>query len=357
MEVERGRHSRFMRVERRVYNREIVRALNKARRGALAPGLFIREFEDRIIHANAEVNNAKRPAVRIRRIKKPRADAPRLASTVFFVCYMVQLVSQGSARRRACLGLVYYALSGQKTFFNQTFEDNDQMASSSKRTIVVTGATRGCGRAMTERFIEAGHTVIGCGRSATWVNEITSRFGAPHRFDAVDVSDDRQVGAWAKSVIESGLVPDLLVNNAAIINRNAPLWEVTAQDFQQIVNVNIVGVANVIRHFVPAMIERSRGTIVNFSSGWGRSTSPEVAPYCATKYAIEGLSQALAQELPSGMVAVALNPGIINTEMLQSCWADGAAQYPTPERWSRVAAPYILSIGAKENGRPLTVPL
>ena len=209
---------------------------------------------------------------------------------------------------------------------------------------------------MTERFIEAGHIVIGCGRSATWVKDVASRFGSPHRFDAVDVSDDRQVGAWAKAVIESGLVPDLLVNNAAIINRNAPLWDVTAEDFQQIVNVNIVGVANVIRHFVPAMIERGRGAIVNFSSGWGRSTSPEVAPYCATKYAIEGLSQALAQELPSGMVAVALNPGIINTEMLQSCWADGAAQYPTPERWSQVAAPYILSIGSKENGRPLTVP-
>ena len=90
------------------------------------------------------------------------------------------------------------------------------MASGSKRTIVVTGATRGCGRAMTERFIEAGHIVVGCGRSATLVKEMASRFDAPHRFDAVDVSDDRQVDAWAKSVIASGLVPDLLVNNAAI---------------------------------------------------------------------------------------------------------------------------------------------
>jgi NAD(P)-dependent dehydrogenase (short-subunit alcohol dehydrogenase family) len=231
------------------------------------------------------------------------------------------------------------------------------MASGSKRTIIVTGATRGCGRAMTERFIEAGHIVVGCGRVATPVVEMRSLFGTPHRFDTVDVSDDRQVSEWAKSVIESGLLPDLVINNAAIINRNAPLWQVTAEDFQQIVNVNIVGTANVIRHFVPAMIEQGRGTIVNFSSGWGRSTSPEVAPYCATKYAIEGLSQALAQELPTGMVAVALNPGIINTEMLQSCWADGAAQYPSPERWSRVAAPYILSIGPKDNGRPLTVPL
>jgi len=63
---------------------------------------------------------------------------------------------------------------------------------------------------------------------------------------------------------------------------------------------------------VPAMVRRGQGVIVNFSSGWGRSTDAGVAPYCATKWAIEGLTQALAQELPPGMAAVPLNPGIIN---------------------------------------------
>ena len=230
------------------------------------------------------------------------------------------------------------------------------MASVSPRIILLTGSTRGCGRAMAERFIEAGHTVIGCGRSVRLVEEMKRHFGPPHRLDAVDVANDQQVAAWAKSVLESVLVPDLLINNAAIINRNAPLWEMTADEIQQIVNVNIVGTANVIRHFVPAMIKRGHGTIVNFSSGWGRSTSPEVAPYCATKYAIEGLSQAMAQELPTGMTAVALNPGIINTQMLQSCWSDHASTYPSPESWSRVAAPYILRISTSDNGRPLSVP-
>jgi NAD(P)-dependent dehydrogenase (short-subunit alcohol dehydrogenase family) len=225
------------------------------------------------------------------------------------------------------------------------------------KTVVITGATRGCGRAMVARFVEEGHIVIGCGRSADSVAEMRKRFAAPHRFDAIDVSDDGQVATWAKSVQEAGLVPDLLLNNAAIINHNAPLWRVPADEFQRVVNINIVGTANIIRHFVPAMIQRMRGTIVNFSSGWGRSTAPEVAPYCATKFAIEGLSQALAQELPPGMAAVALNPGIINTEMLQSCWADGAQQYPSPDRWSKVAVPFLLSLGPKDNGRPLTVPL
>ena len=210
---------------------------------------------------------------------------------------------------------------------------------------------------MTERFIEAGHLVVGCGRNLTSVSQIQHQFGSPHRFDVVDIADDQKVAVWAQSVLASGQAPDLLINNAAIMNRTAPLWEIRPDEFQQIVDINIVGTANVIRHFVPAMIQRGRGTIVNFSSGWGRSTSPDVAPYCATKYAIEGLSQALAQELPEGMVSVALNPGIINTDMLQSCWADGANRFPSPEEWSRLAVPFILKISSRDNGRPQTVPL
>ena len=121
------------------------------------------------------------------------------------------------------------------------------------------------------------------------------------------------------------------------------------------IDVNIKGVANVIRHFVPAMIENGSGVIVNFSSGWGRSTSPEIAPYCATKWAIEGLTQALAQELPAGMAAIPLNPGVINTEMLQSCLGGAASGYPTAEQWAETAVPMILKLGPNDNGRPMTI--
>jgi NAD(P)-dependent dehydrogenase (short-subunit alcohol dehydrogenase family) len=103
------------------------------------------------------------------------------------------------------------------------------------------------------------------------------------------------------------------------------------------------------------MVERKSGVIVNFSSGWGRGVSPEVAPYCASKFAIEGLTKALAEELPEGMVAVPLNPGIINTGMLRQAWADGANAYPSPESWAQRAVPFILGISAKDNGRSLTV--
>jgi NAD(P)-dependent dehydrogenase (short-subunit alcohol dehydrogenase family) len=104
------------------------------------------------------------------------------------------------------------------------------------------------------------------------------------------------------------------------------------------------------------MLARGSGVIVNFSSGWGRSTSPEVAPYCATKYAVEGLTLALAQELPAGMCAVPLNPGIINTDMLQSCFGADAGSYPTPEKWAQKAVPFLLNLGPKDNGKSLTAP-
>ena len=85
--------------------------------------------------------------------------------------------------------------------------------------------------------------------------------------------------------------------------------------------VNVSGTLNVIRAFVPAMIAAGRGVIANLSSGWGRSTDALVGPYCASKYAIEGLTGSLAQELPRPLAAVAVSPGVIDTDMLRRCWA------------------------------------
>lgn len=225
----------------------------------------------------------------------------------------------------------------------------------SPRRIVITGATRGLGRALALGLAERGHVVLGCGRNRQAVEELSRALGEPCRVAVVDVREDGQVRAWAESVLEDG-PPDLLVNNAAVVNRNAPLWKVPAEEFELLVGVNICGVANCIRHFVPAMVRRRRGVIVNLSSGWGRSTSPEVAPYCATKWAIEGLTRALAEELPQGMAAVPLNPGIIDTDMLRSCFGREAARYPKPDAWAKKAVPFLLSLGAEHNGRPLTVP-
>ena len=210
------------------------------------------------------------------------------------------------------------------------------------RTVVVTGVSRGLGLAMTKAFIECGHTVAGCARSGKAVEQLSRRFGAPHRFDEVDVADDDQVHVWSKRVLDAVGPPDLLLNNAALVNANANLWEVPVEEFSQVIDVNIKGVFHVIRHLVPAMIERGSGVIVNFSSGWGRSVSSDVAPYCATKWAVEGLTQALAAELPHGMAAVPLNPGVIHTDMLDSCFGASAASYPEPSEWAERAVPFLL---------------
>ncbi len=228
---------------------------------------------------------------------------------------------------------------------------------STPRTILITGVTRGLGRAMAEQFAELGHTVLGCARSRPEIEKLQKHFeGRRHDFAAVDVRVEPQVAAWAKRVLASFNPPDLVLNNAGIINSKAPLWHVSSEEFSELIDVNIKGVTTIIRHFVPAMIERRRGVIVNFSSGWGRSASPNFAPYCATKWAIEGLTSALAQELPEGMAAVPLNPGVINTDMLRSSWAEGAASYPSPAEWARKAIPFLLDLGPKDNGKQLSAP-
>lgn len=224
------------------------------------------------------------------------------------------------------------------------------------KTIVITGVTRGLGGAMVEEFIRLGNIVAGCGRSAKEIQRLANQFGAPHLFDAVDVVSDSDVKSWADRILSEKGAPDYLINNAGVINKSEPLWNVSADEFSNVIDVNIKGVANVVRHFVPAMIGRSTGIIVNFSSGWGRSTSPDVAPYCASKWAIEGLTQALAQELPRGLAAIPLNPGIINTEMLRSCFGGSASSYPAAGEWAKRAVPFILSLNTRHNGQPLSAP-
>ena len=230
------------------------------------------------------------------------------------------------------------------------------MTSTEHQTVVITGITRGLGRAMLDEFHRRGHIVCGCGRALADLEELRRSYNHPHDFEAVDVASDSQVQAWARRLLETRGAPDLLLNNAAVINRNAPLWQVSASEFSSVIDVNLKGVANVIRHFVPAMIARKSGVIVNFSSGWGRSPDAEVAPYCASQWAIEGLTQALAQELPPGLAAIPLNPGIINTDMLRSCFGDSASAHPTAKEWAAKAVPFLLKLGTAENGRPMTVP-
>ncbi len=227
---------------------------------------------------------------------------------------------------------------------------------SDSRHIVITGVSRGLGRALLEVFWRGGHRVSGCCRNPAASQELAQRFVERALVAAVDVRDDHQVQLWAQQVLDAFGPPDLLINNAAVINANNVLWEVPASEFSQLIDINVKGVFHVIRHFVPAMIERRHGVIVNISSGWGRTTSPQVAPYCASKFAIEGLTRALAAELPAGVAAVAVNPGVIHTEMLESCFGSMARSFPEADTWATRAGPFLLGLGPRHNGQSLDVP-
>ncbi|HNW41411.1 MAG: 3-oxoacyl-(acyl-carrier-protein) reductase FabG [Verrucomicrobia bacterium ADurb.Bin122] len=222
--------------------------------------------------------------------------------------------------------------------------------------IIITGVTRGLGKALAEWYIANGHTVIGCGRSGAAIFDLRFTHPEPHTFDAIDITDSTRVSIWAERMLGVHGTPDYILNAAGISQPSAPLWTIPAQDFSKLIDINIKGTANIIRAFAPALIEAKRGVIVNFSSDLGHSALAGQSAYCASKWAIEGLTKSLAEELPHGVAALTLKPGKVKTDT-SSTWAqidmDGALDAAT---WAQNAAPYILTLGSLQNGQTLNYP-
>src|SRR5881296_3273970 len=101
--------------------------------------------------------------------------------------------------------------------------------------VLITGVTRGLGRAMVGEFARRGHTVLGCGRTKKAIEQLRREFGSPHNFQVIDVAADEEVKAWAKGLLKTHHAPDLLLNNAAVINKNARLWEIRAREFSDVI--------------------------------------------------------------------------------------------------------------------------
>jgi NAD(P)-dependent dehydrogenase (short-subunit alcohol dehydrogenase family) len=162
--------------------------------------------------------------------------------------------------------------------------------------IVVTGVTRGLGSVLIQWLIAQGKTVVGCARSQTGIKTLRDRFPIPHRFQALDVTSSKDVEKWAQSVIETNGIPDLVINNASICNdASKRSWELSDEEFNTVMAVNINGTANVCRAFLPSMVERGSGTLIGLSSRAGRKGLPNLAPYCAGKWAIEGMMKSIAR--------------------------------------------------------------
>jgi NAD(P)-dependent dehydrogenase (short-subunit alcohol dehydrogenase family) len=208
---------------------------------------------------------------------------------------------------------------------------------------------------MVARFRQLGHWVAGCGRT-TLSGDVLEEIGlTAEQYTTLDVCDINDVQCWAEHLLETSEPPDILINNAGIINSRKPLIELSAKESREVIEVNVIGTLNLLHAFLPAMSARGKGIIVNMSSGWGRTVADGVTPYCASKWAIEGLSQALALEVPAGMAVVALNPGVIETGMLHSCLPERAPLCPRPEVWALRAVDLLLGVGASQNGHSLDV--
>jgi len=210
---------------------------------------------------------------------------------------------------------------------------------------------------MTEGFIAAGHTVAACARNPQHIRELQQAHPAPSHFAAVDVADADAVAHWAEEVVARVGVPDLIINNAAVIHANASFEAIPPTEVRRVLAINVEGTCNVIRAWLPQLRAHGRGMIVNMSSGAGRNGYAEISIYCASKWAIEGLTKAIAAELPPSLGIVALSPGVVNTDMLQSTFGpEDAAACIDPAAWAAHAVPFILSLGPQNNGESLTTP-
>ena len=187
------------------------------------------------------------------------------------------------------------------------------------RVAVVTGASRGIGRAIADALASAGATVAGCSRSGA---ESTIR---------CDVRSQSDVARFAREVETKHGPADILVNNAGTVVR-APLVSLEEAAWDEVVDGNLKGTYLVSRAFLPGMLARGAGgRIVNISSISGRQGTAGLTAYCAAKHGVIGFTRALAEEVRGAGIAVnAVCPGSVDTDMLR-IGMPGAKPQMSPE--------------------------
>jgi len=233
------------------------------------------------------------------------------------------------------------------------------MSGQGKGSVVVTGASTGIGWAVTQVLTQRGFHVFGSVRKAADAERLTAAFGAAVTPLVFDVTDEAAVRAAARTVEATldGRPLAGLVNNAGIAVAG-PLLHLPVDEWRKQLEINLTGVVITTQAFAPLVGARlpaagRPGRIVNIGSVGGRNANPFMAPYCATKFGLEGLSESLRRELlPFGVDVIVVAPGAVATPI----W-DKADETDTSAYADTVYAPaldrlraYMLSIG--KNGLP-----
>ncbi len=179
------------------------------------------------------------------------------------------------------------------------------------RRALVTGAASGIGRASARRLRVDGLEVAATDLTAEGLAEIAAEVSSTH---ALDVADARAVD----ELIDELQPIDVVVNSAGVVGPNMPLWEVTDEDWERTVAVNLTGTFNTIRAALPGMRQRGWGRIVNIASIAGKEGNPNLGAYSASKAAVIGLTKSVAKEVATdGVIVNAIAPAVIATAMLE----------------------------------------
>lgn len=187
--------------------------------------------------------------------------------------------------------------------------------SAAGRTAVVTGGGNGLGAAIAGHLVADGARVVLVGRRAAPLRATAERLGAAARAEVCDVADPDAVAALAGRL--SGEEVSVLVNNAGVAGPVAPLTEIAPREWDEVFAVNVRGVFLMCRAFLPGMIARGAGDVVNIASVSGKRPLARRTPYCASKMAVIGLTSTLAFEVGEAGVRVnAVSPGPVEGDRM-----------------------------------------